>query len=273
MWKSPDALNGAYPAYVSSQGTGLDPISPAHRVALLGNPDYRALLCKDALNNNYLFHPARLGCAKNEYASLCAPCRTGASMPQQGSYYRARPDVKRGIASCFDMSTNNRNLGYLYDPSDYDEDGQMRIGLLLWLVIVYLSRHIVLLMLVAVSSIVGLGKGLEFLYSSPLFLLAALPALLVLVAGLRRGPKAGPWLQRVWSAGRWLLLVSVIIDLALLMAGLLWGHLEVNEYRALWGLCDLYALAYLVRSRRLRVLFSTSGVEALVTVTRTGSRN
>jgi len=167
----------------------------------------------------------------------------------------------------------NRNSGYPYDPSDYDEDGQMRVGLLLWLVIVFLSRHIVLLMLVAVSSIVGLGKGLEFLYSSPLFLLASLPALLVLIAGLRRGPKAGLWLQRVWSVGRLFLIAAVVTDLALLTAGLLWGHLEVNEYRALWGLCDLYALAYLLRSRRLRVLFSTSGVEALVTVTKTGSRN
>ena len=44
MWESPDALNGAYPAYVSSQGAGVGPISAAHRAGLLGNPDYRALL-------------------------------------------------------------------------------------------------------------------------------------------------------------------------------------------------------------------------------------
>ena len=162
---------------------------------------------------------------------------------------------------------------YRYDPSDYDEDGQMHIGLLLWLVIVYLSRHILLLMLVAVSSLVGLGRGLDILYSSPLFLLASLPALMVLIAGLRRGPKAGPWLRRLWSAGRWWLIASVVIDLVLLLGGLLWGHLEINEYRALWALCDLYTLAYLLRSRRLPVLFSASGVEALVTVTKTGSRN
>jgi len=162
---------------------------------------------------------------------------------------------------------------YRYDPADYDEDGQMRIGLLLWLVIVYLSRHIVLLMLVAVSSIVGLGRGLDILYSSPAFLLASLPALLVLIAGLRRGPKAGKVLRRLWAGGRWWLIAAVTIDLALLIGGLLWGHLELNEYRALWGLCDLYVLAWLLRSRRLPVLFSTSGIEALVTVTKTGSRN
>lgn len=162
---------------------------------------------------------------------------------------------------------------YRYDPSDYDEDGQMHIGLLLWLVLVYLSRHILLLMLVAVSSLVGLGRGLDMLYSSPAFLLASLPALMVLIAGMRRGPKAGPWLRWLWSVGRWCLVVSVVIDLVLLIAGLLWGYLELNEYRALWGLCDLYALAYLLRSRRLPVLFSASGVEALVTVTKTGSRS
>jgi hypothetical protein len=162
---------------------------------------------------------------------------------------------------------------YRYNPSDYDEDGQMRIGLLLWLVIVYLSRHIVLLMLVAVSSIVGLGRGLDMLYSSPVFLIASIPALLVLIAGLRRGPKAGNLLRRLWVGGRWWLIAAVTIDLALLIGGLLWGPLELNEYRALWGLCDLYALAWLLRSRRLSVLFSTSGIEALVTVTKTGSRN
>jgi hypothetical protein len=68
-----------------------------------------------------------------------------------------------------------------YRPQDFTEDGVLRVGFLLWAVMVFLNRHLLLLVFGAVTSLVGSrfgldSSGLVTLYSSPWFLLADLPA-------------------------------------------------------------------------------------------------
>ena len=100
-----------------------------------------------------------------------------------------------------------------YRPQDFTEDGVLRVGFLLWAVLMFLNRHLILLVFGAVTSLIGSrfgldSSGLVTLYSNPWFLLAGLPAVAVLAAALRRDPKAGRLIRRVWHNGRWLLAIS-----------------------------------------------------------------
>ena len=148
-----------------------------------------------------------------------------------------------------------------FNPAEYDDDGTLRIGQLLWLTMLYLSRHLLLLMIGAVSSLIGSRNGLDSsalatLYSAPQFLLASLPALLLIAAAIRRSPRAGKLPRWVWRHGKWWLLAAAIIDLLLLGIALTSGHQHLNELHGLWGVIDLYVLAYVLRSRRLPLVFA-----------------
>jgi len=150
---------------------------------------------------------------------------------------------------------------YSFNPNQYDDDGSLRIGLLLWLTLLIINRHLLLLIIAAISAFVGAGRGLDtgalsMLYSSPVFLLASLLALPVLVAAIRRSPKAGRLPRHIWRHGRGLLLAATCSDLGLLAFGLLARHIAVDESHTLWGIIDAYMIAYLIRSRRVAAVFA-----------------
>ena len=145
---------------------------------------------------------------------------------------------------------------YSLNPAQYDDDGTLRIGALLWLTLLILNRHLLFLALVGVSAFVGSQRGLgsdalSMFYSSPRFLLGSLPALPVLIAAIRRSAKAGRLPRWFWRHGRRWLLAAAVLDLALLIFSLISGHRELNEWIGLWGITDLYIITWLLRSRRL----------------------
>ena len=95
------------------------------------------------------------------------------------------------------VGTYGLNGSLEFRPEDFTADGALRVGVLLWGALVFVNRHLILLVLGAVSSFVGArsgfdGHSLATLYSNPWFLLAGLPALGVLGAALRRSADAGP---------------------------------------------------------------------------------
>ncbi|MDJ0807814.1 MAG: DUF2919 family protein [Gammaproteobacteria bacterium] len=149
----------------------------------------------------------------------------------------------------------------LYRPQDFTEDGVLRIGFLLWAVLVFLNRHLILLLFGAVTSFVG-GRfgldssGLNALYSNPWFLLSGLPAVAVLIAALRRDRKAGGIIRRLWRHGRWLLLISAGVDLLLLITLGMLTRADINLLHILGGVLDSYVLLYLYRSAWVRVRFA-----------------
>jgi len=150
---------------------------------------------------------------------------------------------------------------YSFNPAHYDDDGALRIGPLLWLTLVILNRHLLFLALAGVSAFVGSRRGmgsdaLSMFYSSPLFLLGGLPALPILIAAIRRGPKAGPLPRWFWRHGKHWLLAAAVLDLALLGISLISGHRPLNEWIGLWGITDLYIIVWLLRSRRLSAVLA-----------------
>ena len=132
-----------------------------------------------------------------------------------------------------------------YELSDFANDGTLKISLPIWLTSAFLARHILLLLMGGLSSFVMRGGGIDTdsfsaLYSRPIFLIASIPAVAVIVAGLRRAPQAGPLIRNIWHHGRFLLLVAAGFDIGLLATAFL----------------DVYAIAYIYRSARVRDTFS-----------------
>ena len=150
----------------------------------------------------------------------------------------------------------------VYPLSEYEEDGTLRVGLLLWGVIFYASRHILLLLLGALSAFIGARSGLDtkavgVLLSSPLFLPASIPAAVVLGMAVRRRPKAGRWLRACWAQGRWCLLAAIALDLLLLIAHRFTTYPHgITVFSAAWALADVYVAMYLMRSVRVRAVFA-----------------
>ncbi len=148
-----------------------------------------------------------------------------------------------------------------YRPQDFTEDGVLRVGFLLWAVMIFLNRHLILLVFGAVTSLIGSRFGLDSsglvkLFSNPWFLLAGLPAVAVLVAALRRDRKAGQLIRGLWHHGRWLLAISTGLDLALLIALGMLTQADINELHIVGGILDSYVLLYLIRSAWARARFA-----------------
>ena len=144
---------------------------------------------------------------------------------------------------------------------DLDEYGCLRISFGLWLIIVYLCRHVVLLLLGATSSLATftygqMGASYAVLYSDPWFLLASAPALPVLAAGLRRVPSAPSFIRVIWQAGTMLLSLAAVLDLAILgiLLGTTSAQLEVIHLSQ--TMLTVVCLLVLVRSKRIRDTFA-----------------
>jgi len=143
----------------------------------------------------------------------------------------------------------------------YDDDGTLLPGWVLWLVILFLCRHLLILGLGALSTFVGAGRGIEgqatgFMYSDPRLLIASLPALLVLAAAMRRHPAAGLWARRIWHRGRPLLAMAALCDLAIRGAAWASAHVALSEMQLAMALADIYVVVYLYRSRRVAAVFA-----------------
>ncbi len=144
---------------------------------------------------------------------------------------------------------------------DLDEYGCLRISSGLWLIIVYLCRHVVLLLLGATSSLATFtygqtGASYGVLYSDPWFLLASAPALPVLAAGLRRVPSAPEVIRVIWRAGGFLLMLAAALDLAILAILVVTTNVRIEVIHISQATLSAICLFLLVRSRRIKDTFA-----------------
>lgn len=161
----------------------------------------------------------------------------------------------------------NQSFLVQYRPSDFTTDGKLRLGFWLWLAILFLSRHLLVLVLAGLSVYVGSRSGLDMqamrlFYSSPWLLIASLPALIVLAVALRRGSHSIALERGLWRRGRLLLALAASLDIAILVVHWYVGSIPVREWGILAVLGDGYVLAYLQRSIRVRAVFGDDGALA-----------
>jgi len=145
-----------------------------------------------------------------------------------------------------------------YGPEHYNDDLVLKVPVPLWLVLVFLVRHLLLL---GITFLPTTGEEIRVLRElvRPEYLIADLIALPVLLIAIRRRPQAPDWMRRLWPTGRWLLSLSVLTHLALLARALITAgqslERSLNEATLIVVLLDLAVLGYLWRSRLLKDLF------------------
>lgn len=145
-----------------------------------------------------------------------------------------------------------------YPPERYDEYLVLRVPVLLWVTMVFLIRHLLLL---GITFLPTTGEEITVLRQliQPLYLAADLLALPVLVAAVRRRPRAARWMRRLWPAGRALLMLSAALYLVLLTAQLAGAEARltdtIDEATILSAFLNAAVIAYLWRSPLVKDLF------------------
>ena len=143
-----------------------------------------------------------------------------------------------------------------YHPDAYDEHFALRIPATLWLILVY-AAHVGLFVLIAKLPHDGIDLGFITRLVDNDSLVAALPAILVLFAAIRRRPAAGRGWRLVWRYGRGLLMLSVALNLALLGRAIADGvHSHLTDTNAVRIALDLFSLCVLAASGRIRDTFA-----------------
>lgn len=149
--------------------------------------------------------------------------------------------------------------GQKYDYTRYNQYDVLRLNWAYWMITLFLSRHLILLILIGVSAgRRGSGPRNPELAAllDPIFFVSDLPALLLLFVAGARLPKSGNATRFLWRQGRYLLLSSPALYIGLLF----WQqgfHMAGFEPVTL-GLMALNILlmAYVIKSAYLRDLFS-----------------
>lgn len=136
-----------------------------------------------------------------------------------------------------------------YHPDAYDEHFALRVPFTLWVVLLY-ALHAECLLLLGHLPQAGAELGYLLAYVAPADLVASSPALAVLLAALRRRPTAGRLPRLVWRHGAWLMLASLLADLALALAS------RHGAWAAARIACDLASIAVVVASARIRDTFA-----------------
>jgi hypothetical protein len=156
---------------------------------------------------------------------------------------------------------NNSYDPHSYNPSDFDEEMCLKPPVLLWVVVLYLSRGIALPIAVGIGHVLGIDTAamaaLRGFWKVDDFV-PALVAIPVLYALFRRTSKASRTVRWLWTNGRILLAAAAAIDIALSISSLLpFAELGDQAAAAICGIVmDAYFIIYILKARRVRDTFS-----------------
>jgi hypothetical protein len=136
----------------------------------------------------------------------------------------------------------------------------LKAPVLLWVVILYLSRAIILPIAAAIGHVAGVDDRAiaQFRGSWSIYgLLPSLIAAIILITLLRRSPAAPDWMRWVWERGRSVLAVAAILDIILLAtANIRQQGLEFSLGSICAAVFDGCLLVYILAVRRVRDVFA-----------------
>lgn len=140
-----------------------------------------------------------------------------------------------------------------YAPDDYDQHGWLRLPLWYWMILVLQAKTWALFLIAGASRDTG-ERLLRLFYPQTddfwLGMSIGLPAVaLFLLAGRRQH-----W-PRLWRSSRRLLLVMLVGDLLLSLKALVLAPADFTLAAATLLMLTLWALVYVLRSRRLACCF------------------
>ena len=147
-----------------------------------------------------------------------------------------------------------------YDLSNYDDYMCLKPPALLWVAVLYLSRAIVLPVVLGFSSMGG-GTADVKAFAGAFFsvntMAPSVIAFLVLCPLMRRSPSGLPVFRWIWAHGRSFLAAAALLDFAL-TARECWhtGMAEISGLSLLAAALDLYFLTYILFAQRVRDVFA-----------------
>jgi hypothetical protein len=149
-----------------------------------------------------------------------------------------------------------------YRPDEYDEHLCLKPSVPMILAMMYAARHLVLVFLayfpgMAGTSDAGVIKGLL----APYFVVADIPALVLLLAWRFRAPEAGPLWRGIWHRGRIILALTLAVQVILLVE-MRWNLMLAEAVRGSAGMLvvfyaflSLIVLVYVSTSERVKTVF------------------
>jgi hypothetical protein len=148
-----------------------------------------------------------------------------------------------------------------YPPSSFDDDLCLKPPLLIWVVVLYLSRAILMPVIMGMGQWAGVNQDAMRLLRDFWRVDTLLPALLalpVLYALLRRSPAAPRTVRRIWERGRVLLGASLAVDIAISARDLIpFTGIDDQTLLPIASIvADVYFLIYVLAARRVRDTFS-----------------
>ncbi|MBE9561832.1 MAG: DUF2919 family protein [Proteobacteria bacterium] len=144
-----------------------------------------------------------------------------------------------------------------YSFEDYNEYNVLKIPLSLILLNLYLLKYIVIFLLPMVSNIPSV-KEFSHEHFTIFLLLPAIPAFLVLISMIQRVPKSRyvQIINQIWNIGKWLLLLSVILEIIIIILYLLLDIKQFGQTLLIFLYLDSMAIIFLLKSQRVQDVFT-----------------
>jgi hypothetical protein len=146
-----------------------------------------------------------------------------------------------------------------YHYTDYNQYDVLRLNWVYWAITLFLSRHLILFMLLGISAgRTGQGPRNPALAAllDPVLFVSDLPALLLLFVAGARLPKSGRLPRILWRQGRSLLVLSAVLYIGLVVWQQQFDFAKFDPVT--WGLLavNIILIVYLLKSPKLGDLFS-----------------
>lgn len=145
----------------------------------------------------------------------------------------------------------------------YDQYMCLKPPVLLWIAMLYLSRALLIPLVIALSNMKGGGTSDAGELTRGAFhmgaVLAAIPVGCVLYAFMRRTPTGSDRARWIWRRGQSFLAVAATLDLSFsAVATAVWqgGFGELDALTVLASALDLYFLAYVLLAKPVRDVFA-----------------
>ena len=147
-----------------------------------------------------------------------------------------------------------------YTPDNYNQYDVLKLPSFLVLTTIYLLKHYFIFAFPIMAHIPIIGRVIQPLiqvmpsaqYSSGALLYSCIPALLVLISMAKRKPTAAAWLGWIWKRSKWLLLSSIVLEIALFSLYIVLDIKKLNEVILMFIYIDVVLIIYLIRSQRAR---------------------
>lgn len=150
-----------------------------------------------------------------------------------------------------------------YTYSDYSSANALRWSPAVIGVTLYLSRHFLYPIVALVSMMLSANTSYDMTkplvaLSDSLLLIASIPAIVVVGLDAFRRPNSGPLLRGFWRGGRWLLVLSAILDAALVLwLSQVFIREPLTSVTIFYVVADFAVCTYLFASQRARDFFAS----------------